>query len=461
MADVITKTYLDLDGLKKYDAKIKTYLETRDGNLATLTTDAKDNLVKAINEVDSHVDTLNGAVTEDGSVLKSIKDNAKTAIYKDATEKDPEVTITDALDDIYNQLGEGGSVAEQIKTEIEKLDVEDKIIEHQFITKVSEENGKISVERAALVVDDIPNLTLEKITDAGTAAKANVATIDIASEGEVITALPTVAQVEKYVTDQIKDLEGAMHFVGVITRKDGETDIDAIKRVITEPKSGDVVVMADNAKEYIFVDPDPETVGDEIWREVGDEGLYVKKSTTIAGVDLQDNITKEELQTALDISCSVFYGTCTSSSDETIKTTICNDFVKKDGNIITIYFAQASNTNLDQGITMTIGEEEFLLIAKETSQSPIWFNRWDAKSTTTFVCKDNYLIALKPEIATTYNTGIVKLASSYDKTNSTDAITGSVLAAMQGDTTSTLKDVEEKIDAFKSIPDSDINDLFK
>ena len=38
----------------------------------------------------------------------------------------------------------------------------------------SEENGKISVERAALVVDDIPNLTLEKITDAGTAAKANV-----------------------------------------------------------------------------------------------------------------------------------------------------------------------------------------------------------------------------------------------------------------------------------------------
>ena len=45
MADITTKTYLDLDGLKKYDAKIKTYLETRDGDLTTLTTDAKDNLV--------------------------------------------------------------------------------------------------------------------------------------------------------------------------------------------------------------------------------------------------------------------------------------------------------------------------------------------------------------------------------------------------------------------------------
>lgn len=461
MADVTTKTYLDLEGLKKYDAKIKTYLETRDGDLTTLTTDAKDNLVNAINEVDNHVDTLNGDVTENGSVLKSIKDNAKTATYKEATEEDPEVTIAGALDDIYSQLGEGGSVAEQIKAEIEKLDVEDEAVEHQFVTKVSEEDGKISVERAALIAEDIPNLTLEKITDAGTAAKANVATVDIASEGEVTTALPTVAQVEKYVTDQVKDLEGAMHFVGVITREDGETDIDAIKRVITEPKAGDVVVMADNAKEYIFVDPDPETAGDEIWREVGDEGLYVKKSTTIAGVDLQDNITKAELQTALDISGSVFYGTCASSSSETVKTTICDNFVKKDGNIITIYFTQASNTNSNQGITMMIGEEQFLLITRETSQSPMWFNKWNAQSTTTFVCKGNFLIALKPEIATVYQTGIVKLASSYDKTNSTDAITGSVLAAMQGDTTSTLKDVEEKIDAFESIPDSDINALFE
>lgn len=49
--------------------------------------------------------------------------------------------------------------------EIEKLDYSDEVVSQNFVTAVSEENGKIKVSRAKLVVDDIPSLTHNKISD--------------------------------------------------------------------------------------------------------------------------------------------------------------------------------------------------------------------------------------------------------------------------------------------------------
>ena len=134
---------------------------------------------------------------------------------------------------------------------------------------------------------------IDEIVDGlGTAAAADVATTAIQEES-TDTGLVSAAQVATFVATEIADLEGAMHFVGVITRQTGETDAEAIARVVTSPEAGDVVVMSDNAKEYIYTGT--------AWREVGDEGLYVQKTTTIAGVDLEDNITKSELLTALNV----------------------------------------------------------------------------------------------------------------------------------------------------------------
>ena len=126
----------------------------------------------------------------------------------------------------------------------------------------------------------------------GTAAAADVATSAI-TEGSTDDDLVSAAQVATFVAAEIAGLEGAMHFVGVVTRQTGETDAQAIARVVTNPESGDVVVMSDNAKEYVY--------DGTAWREVGDESSFVKKTTTIAGVDLQDNITKSELLTALNV----------------------------------------------------------------------------------------------------------------------------------------------------------------
>ena len=114
------------------------------------------------------------------------------------------------------------------------------------------------------------------------------------------TNLVTSAAIAAYVAEQIADLEGAMHFRGIVTRQEGETDAEAIARVVADPEAGDVVVMQDNSKEYIYQG--------STWEEVGDQSIYltiataaatyVPKTTTIAGIDLQDNITVEELSAA-------------------------------------------------------------------------------------------------------------------------------------------------------------------
>ena len=187
---------------------------------------------------------------------------------------------------------EAGSVRNLIKTAVESLD--GNITGNgKFATLVTQADGIVSATMVDLGVNDIPTLTLSKISDAGTAAASAVATSPIAEES-TDDSLVTAAQVATFVASEVASLEGAMHFRGVITRQSGETDAEAIARVVDDPENGDVVVMSDNAKEYIY--------GGSGWREVGDEGLYVQKSTTIAGVDLQDSITKSELLTALNVA---------------------------------------------------------------------------------------------------------------------------------------------------------------
>lgn len=61
--------------------------------------------------------------------------------------------------------------------------------------------------------------------------------------------------------------------------------------------AGDFVVESDG-KEWLF--------DGTAWREVGDESAYVPKTYTIAGVNLQDSITKAELQTALELGALAY-----------------------------------------------------------------------------------------------------------------------------------------------------------
>ena len=121
----------------------------------------------------------------------------------------------------------------------------------------------------------------------GNAVSSNVA-LSIAENGE---GLVTAGQVYDYVGRQVGSLGTALNLRS-------ESDHTQIPSSGTgAATAGDFVVESDG-KEWLY--------DGTAWREVGDESSYVLKTTTVAGVDLQDNITVAELQTALGLKALAY-----------------------------------------------------------------------------------------------------------------------------------------------------------
>lgn len=95
------------------------------------------------------------------------------------------------------------------------------------------------------------------------------------------TGIPNADQVYDFVVQQVTEVGKALNLIAA-------TDHTAVE----DPRVGDFVVESDGS-EWVY--------DGNGWREVGSENAYVKKTFTIAGVDMQDNITKAELQEALEL----------------------------------------------------------------------------------------------------------------------------------------------------------------
>ena len=117
----------------------------------------------------------------------------------------------------------------------------------------------------------------------GNAADQSVA----ASIGATVPGLATGIQVYEYVNQKTADLAGAMHFVA------------GSRASQTNPKAGDVVI--EGVIEYVYDGTN--------WQQLGDEGTWVPKTRTIAGIDLQDNITVAELKSALSLASLAYANT--------------------------------------------------------------------------------------------------------------------------------------------------------
>lgn len=120
-----------------------------------------------------------------------------------------------------------------------------------------------------------------------------------------ISAESTDLATSKAVYDAIQAIGKALHFVGVATKQEGETEIQAVERMYPAANQTEGAIAVCGTKEFIvFGDP-------KAWHEFGDEGIYltkaeaeanyVKKILTIAGIDLADNISAAELQSALGL----------------------------------------------------------------------------------------------------------------------------------------------------------------
>ena len=128
-----------------------------------------------------------------------------------------------------------------------------------------------------LVVSD-KKVSISAVTD----VKVGSTSIVEGNVANIATVSAYDANTNKIVTQKdIEGISGSMHFVGIVA------DLSEV----TTPKNGDVVLIG--TKEYVYN-------GTE-WQELGDEGLYVAKTRTIAGLDLSQDRSKAEMLTALNV----------------------------------------------------------------------------------------------------------------------------------------------------------------
>ena len=147
-------------------------------------------VVTSLGKADSAVQAVaagdtNGTIKVDGTevaitglqdaayaTVKSINDTAqgyvntaKAALEGATTDTDKSATIVGAkkyADKVATTAGE--NVGAALTTEIGKLKNDDKAVDNQFVTAVTEANGIVTVARKALVAADIPDLGMSKIT---------------------------------------------------------------------------------------------------------------------------------------------------------------------------------------------------------------------------------------------------------------------------------------------------------
>jgi hypothetical protein len=108
--------------------------------------------------------------------------------------------------------------------------------------------------------------------------------------------LATSKAIAAYLEGAIAGLTGAMHFAGI------KEELPAA----SEGAAGDVIIVG--TTEYVH--------DGAKWVEIGDEGVYatkagveaayVQKTFTIANIDMQDNITAEELKAALGLKALAY-----------------------------------------------------------------------------------------------------------------------------------------------------------
>lgn len=220
-------------------------------------------------------------------------------------------------------------IYEGVTTYLNRLDVADTEVANQFVTSVSEENGKISVTRRGISASDITSGTLS--TSQGGTGLTKVEPDEVLvgdNNGNITTKLvsnnltnansgdlPTAGAVVNYVNNATAGLTGAMHYIGeasVTITHNSHIDPQIQNYNFSNAQPGDVV-LANNAQEFVWTG--------SAWRLLGDEGSYAVKGSIVNSDISEDagiSISKiDNLQESLSDKVDKQEGKNLSSNDYT------------------------------------------------------------------------------------------------------------------------------------------------
>ena len=224
----------------------------------------------ASDKVDDEIGKLNKADT-------AVADNFVTAVSEAngiITVSRAAVTSALGIADSYNKSNNKIATVKTVTNAIEALDVTDTAVADNFVTAVSEVDGKISVSRAA--VTSALGFTSP---DAYNKTSNPIAT-------------------KKYVDGAISDLQdtldsisGALRFRGTVTT-DPTSSTTPTDDGMGEFKKGDVLLNTANSKEFIYDGSN--------WVEIGSENIYAIKTEvnqSLQGLDSRLDTAEGKIST--------------------------------------------------------------------------------------------------------------------------------------------------------------------
>lgn len=234
---------------------------------------------------------------------------------------------------------------------------------------------------------------LRTIVDAyGTVVSKNYSdSLDASRE----TTVPTDKAVADYIKTAVAGLSGAMHFKGQVASLPASTD---------GYENGDVIVVT-GGKEYVALIPE---TGTGSWIELGDETGHVYNTLKIAGIDLKDDISVAELQSALALKALAYAATASTTVDDYVNG-IDNISYTPEGTI------SVATTSTETGITSTgkLTPAGTISIAKDTDNGTQISGSVTVNSVT-----------VTPETKNIYEVTSVGSASHLEKTTSKFATAG-------------------------------------
>ena len=232
-----------------------------------------------------------------------------------------ESSAASALDDAKTYVG----------TEIGKLDVDDSAVAKQFVSAVSETDGKITVTRRALIADDVPELGISKISGlqdainakqdtitfdgaysasnkAATVSTVNSAVAAVVSNGADEASDDTIKGAKLYADSKSSDaLNAAKAYAdGLVTGESGVTArIEALETKVDVAKVSTAISTAKNeaisaaATDASNKDAALKTaiLGEEAYAQTVKSAYELAASkTTMADVEAKNYATKTEAQ---------------------------------------------------------------------------------------------------------------------------------------------------------------------